>query len=243
MASSTWQVWPDTQGPDLFRDARRAAIPGAEEQVRVLTQLASHTVGTDLAVLDLGCGDAVLLHALMRELPIRLGVALDRSPAMLERAQIRFEELGLLGGLLHFVEADFGEPGWMESLPFRQFDVVVAGYALADFGAARLCRLFEDVFALLRAGGLFVVLDHLPSGRALSRRLLREAWQQSILSEPCATKDGVEGERPDKEVPADPALQPPTAEEVVSCLGRAGFSEVDCCWKIYDLALVAALRP
>lgn len=243
MASSTWQVWPNTQGQDLFRDARRAAIPGAEEQVRVLTQLASYVVGTDLAVLDLGCGDAVLLHALMRELPICLGVALDRSPAMLERAQIRFEDLGLLGGLVHFVEADFGEPGWMDRLPSRQFDVVVAGYALADFGAARLDRLVADVFALLRAGGLFVVLDHLPSGRALSGKLLREALQQSILSECRAMEDGGGGGRPGVESPADPARQAPTAEEVVNRLRKAGFVEVDCCWKLYDLALVAALRP
>ena len=50
---------------------------------------------------------------------------------MLEKAEVRFQGLGLFSDLVEFVEADFNESSWVGKLAIDQFDAVVSGFAKA----------------------------------------------------------------------------------------------------------------
>jgi trans-aconitate methyltransferase len=93
--TTNWQVWQDKKVAHDFSDTRRAGILGAQQQFDTLIDLLRYVPGSPLTVLDLGCGDGVVLETVMRGYPVSRAVAVDGSPAMLEKAEVRFEELGL----------------------------------------------------------------------------------------------------------------------------------------------------
>lgn len=102
--------------------------------------------GQETRVLDLATGTAalpLLLRARGHRGPI---VGLDRSAAMLLRAEAK-------GTKSSFVRGELG------SLPFadRSFDVVTMGYGLRY--PADLPAFLRDVHRLLRPGGAFLTLD------------------------------------------------------------------------------------
>src|SRR5205823_6480772 len=93
MASTidNWQVWQDAQVAAHFAADRRGGFLGAEQQFDTLLRLVAYVPQRPLAVLDLGCGDGIVLDAVLRAYPVSRAVAVDGSPAMLERAAARFQ--------------------------------------------------------------------------------------------------------------------------------------------------------
>src|SRR5437016_4277742 len=101
-----WQVWQDAQVAAHFAADRRGGILGAEQQFDTLLRLIAYVPARPLSVLDLGCGDGIVLDTVLRAYPVNRAVAVDGSSAMLERARARFADRGEVA----CVEADFSSP-------------------------------------------------------------------------------------------------------------------------------------
>src|SRR5712691_12209344 len=97
---SGWRVWQDHKIAHGFTERRRGGLLGSEAQIETMLRLLGYVEAPQLTVLDLGCGDGILLQAVMSAFPVCRGVALDGSPAMLEKAEVRFEGLGLFSDLV-----------------------------------------------------------------------------------------------------------------------------------------------
>lgn len=243
--SATWKVWQKPEVANGFIDARRGGILGAEQQIDTMLRLIRYVPASQLTVLDLGCGDGVLLHAVMSAFPIERGIALDGSPAMLEKAEIRFEGLGLLSGLVEFIEADFDDPRWQEILPVERFDVIVSGFAIHHLEDDRKRALYGEVHELLRPGGIFVNIEHVASVTSQGEELFERAaaenlarFRQSIGIDANDAAVYVELlERPDKS-----ANRLATVETQLGWLREIGFRDVDCYWKQFELAVLAGYR-
>lgn len=167
-------------------------------------------------ILDLGAGEGRLIGLLLDRLPDATGVALDFSDQMLERLHARFDDDARVEVQAH----DFSQP-----LPdLGTFDAVVSSFAIHHLVDARKRSLYEECFARLRPGGVFLNLEHVASPTAL----LHEAFLTAI------------GTRLEDDDPSNKLLD---VETQLQWLRDIGFAEVDCHWKWRELALLAGVKP
>jgi SAM-dependent methyltransferase len=167
-------------------------------------------------VLDLGTGDGRLLALVRTARPDVVGVGVDFSPPMLERARARFAG----DAAVEIVEHDLDEP----LPPLGSFDLVVSSFAIHHVVDARKRALYAEVFDLLHPGGTFLNLEHVASATP--------ALHVDFL--------GVLGIAPADD---DPSNQLAPVEPQLAWLREIGFVDVDCFWKWRELALLAGTRP
>jgi tRNA (cmo5U34)-methyltransferase len=163
--------------------------------------------------LDLGTGDGRLLALIRSHHPEAVGVGVDSSPPMLDRARKRFAE----GVPIELHQHDLADP----LIITPPFDVVVSGLAIHHLEDDRKRALFAEVHDLLRPGGVFANLDLVTSATTA----LHERFRVAI------------GRAQD-----DPADRLAGLCEQLDWLRAAGFEEVDCHFKWLELALIVARR-
>jgi SAM-dependent methyltransferase len=210
----------NSPGTNLWRSTAHAVaylgrardIPRRVEGETALIECLPPVVGR---VLDLGSGDGHLLALVLAARPGAEGVALDFSPAMLERSRVRFERNADVTIVAHDLD---------ERLPpLGRFDVVVSCFAIHHVSHARKESLYAEIFDLLEPGGVFCNLEHVasPTGRLHNQFL-------SAL-----------GVAPADEDPSNKLLDVQTQLEWLRAIG---FDDVDCHWKWRELALLAGVK-
>ncbi len=166
-------------------------------------------------VLDLGCGDGRLLDLVLQARPEAVGVALDFSPHMLDLARKRFAGSSRVDVIVH----DLDEP-----LPaLGTFDAVVSSFAIHHLAHERKRQLYEEIWRLLDAGGVFCNLEHVASASVYGHTRFLEAM----------------GTAPEDEDPSNKLLD---VETQLEWLRDIGFVAVDCYWKWRELALLAGRK-
>ncbi len=105
--------------------------------------------------LDLGCGNARVLAATLRELPPTRYVGIDLSAPALDEAAVA------LAGLPDIVlrEQDMVEAAAELGAGGQRFDVVYSGFAMHHLPADAKRRFVRSVAGLLAPGGVFLLAD------------------------------------------------------------------------------------
>lgn len=137
-------------------------IPRADSETLVEAALAA--APNARRVLDCGTGSGALLIAVLHHLAGAEGTGIDRSDAALAIAAGNAARLGL-DSRTRFVEADWRQPGWAESL--GRFDLVLANPPYVEDDAA----LSPSVRNHEPAGALFAGPDGLDDYRVLVPQL------------------------------------------------------------------------
>src|SRR6516164_584184 len=88
------EVWKRRDVAGAFLDERSVQIPDRPRQLDVLLRLLRQAPRQPGRVLDLGCGDGLLLATVLEAFPEATGQAVDFSPLMLERARQRLANFG-----------------------------------------------------------------------------------------------------------------------------------------------------
>ena len=167
-------------------------------------------------ILDLGCGDGRLLALVLERNSPASGIAVDFSPAMLERARRRFSGDHRVSVLEH----DLDRP-----LPaFAPFDAVVSSFSIHHLMHQRKRALYAEVFQLLAPSGVFCNLEHVSSPTPHLHAQFFAALGQDVESE-------------------DPSNKLLDVESQLGWLRAIGFDDVDCHWKWLELALLAGVKP
>ena len=166
-------------------------------------------------VLDLGCGDGVLLEVAMRARPsVRFATGLDSSEPMLRRARERFRSDNRV--LIEF--HDLNEP-----LPaIGSFDAIVSGFAIHHLSHERKCALLGEIAGHLQPGGVFANLE------------VVECATPTLQSEFYARIGRRDGDPED--VLAD-------VESQLTWMRAAGLENVDCFWRWRGFALLVGSAP
>jgi ubiquinone/menaquinone biosynthesis C-methylase UbiE len=235
------EVWKRRDVAGAFLDQRSVQIPDRHRQIEVLLRLLRHAPRRPGRVLDLGCGDGLLLATVLEAFPDAAGVGVDFSPLMLERARERLARFGTRAAI---AEADLATPAWLRAAG-GPFDAVVSGFAIHHLPHPRKRDLYAEVFGLLADGGAFVNCEHVASPTPRVEALADEAMAEHLCARRRERGEDVTPEqarheyltRPDR---AANILAP--VEEQCCWLLDAGFRDVDCFWKYFELAVFGGTK-
>lgn len=239
----TDEVWKLSAIVDRFL-SYRAAIPLAQEQIGVMVSILRTREKPVETFLDLGCGDGILGAAILGAWPAARGLLVDFSEPMLEQAR---EQLKDYSGQLMFANLDYGDPTWVREIKdYARFDTIVSGYSIHHQPDERKREIYAEIFGLLNPGGWFVNIEHVSSAAQLNIDLFehhyvsaRYAMERQNGS--MRTFEQIADQyknRPDK---AANILAP--VEPQCHWLREIGYEEVDCYFRIYELAVFGGRKP
>ncbi len=240
MAARTDEVWKKSALAATFLEGVRGAIPLAAEQLDIMVRLIAAGSKPVNRFLDLGCGDGALAAALIERFPDAEGVLADFSEPMLEAARKRFSGHA---GPLYFVGADYGVPAWTELVaPWAPFDAIVSGFSIHHQPDTRKREVYAEIFGLLRPGGMFLNLEHVssPAGwivTAYDDLFIDHLWRfHSGKTRAEAMDQYYQRKDQGANILAPLELQ-------CGWLREIGFIDVDCFFKILELAVFGGRRP
>src|SRR5262245_27793547 len=169
-------AWKDREVAAAFLNERSLIIPDRARQIDVLLRVLRFATIPIRNILDLGCGDGILLGTLLEVYPEACGTGLDFSPLMLEQAVAR---LGKFGERARVLERDLGSPAWREGLA-GPFDAIVSGFAIHHLPHERKRVLYREVFDLLRPGGVFLNCEHVASSTPRVEAMFDDAMSENL---------------------------------------------------------------
>jgi tRNA (cmo5U34)-methyltransferase len=230
-------LWQTRESASTFLEGVRGAVPGADLQLAVIRKIVRLWCGGPSAILDLGCGDGLLGRFLIGLYPQARGVFADFSDPMIEATRANLADLPRT----NVVKADFATPQWLEAVaPHRPFDIVISGFAIHHQPDERKRQLYREIHDLLAPGGLFLNLEHVDSCTPAGKRLFDDFFIDHLEAFHSRSGRGTTREaiadtyyrRPDKK---ENLLTP--VEEQCRWLREIGFRDVDCFFKVFELAL------
>jgi SAM-dependent methyltransferase len=236
-------VWQDPEVVRSFVDEVRGGVPYGAEQIAIMLRVVASSGRPVRRLLDLGCGSGVIAQALLAQHPGARAVLVDFSEPMLARAR---QELAAISPAPVFAVGDLADGAWIDAArAYAPFDVVASSYAIHHLTDARKRVLYAEIFALLAPGGTFVNVEHVasatPALEALSDALVIDtlvAFRRDRGSP--QSRQAVADEfahRPDK---AANILAPVEAQ--CDWLRAIGFADVDCFFKVFELAVFGGRR-
>ncbi len=239
-------VWQAAELAELFTTRVRGGLPLAQEQLDLILRIARRLVPNARAILDLGCGDGILGRRLLKQYPQARCVFLDFSQPMLDLAGKAISKAGQVDRS-RLVRADLADTRWANAVKSsRPFDLVVSGLCIHHRPDKQKQRIYRQVFGLLNPSGLFLNLEHVAAASQWAHGLFEElmidslhAYQRRLGKK--MTREAVAEEwvrRKDKRANILTGVD-------LQCawLREAGFADVDCFFKVLELALFGGLKP
>ncbi len=219
--------------------------------LRLIRANQSENVNNAFSFLDLGCGNGFLSKSILRGFPDAHGTLVDFSERMLEIATNT-----LMGHKnLQFVQADLSGEDWVEKVKPGLFDAVVAGFAIHNFRTTEQSKreFNEQIFGLLRSGGLFVNLELVGVSSSWVNSVSRDLSEDSITEFHKSKGSPKNGKQVMQEYArlegwktVDTAHYLPSHNSVsdqIAWLRGSGFQDVDCCFRVFGRAVFCARRP
>ena len=224
--------------------SHRAAIPLAQEQISVMMAILKSRTQPVERFLDLGCGDGILGAAILGEYRSSRGVLADFSDSMLEQAR---EQLKEYAHQLVFENLDYGDPAWVDRMQaYGPFDAIVSGYSIHHQPDRRKREIYGEIYSLLKPGGWFVNIEHI----APAAQLVTDLFNNQLVEGYYAIEQRNGGKRTREEManvylnrPDKDANKLLTVDIQCNWLREIGYEEVDCYFRIYELAVFAGRRP
>jgi tRNA (cmo5U34)-methyltransferase len=239
----TAEVWKQAAIVERFLNFH-AAIPLAREQIGVMQTLLATRGEPIQSFIDLGCGDGILAAALLDKYPECRGVLADFSEPMLEQARVQLKEYE---SQLEFVNLDYADPAWVNMMQANgPFDAIVSRYSIHHQPDERKQIIYQEIFDLLAPGGWLINIEHILPSASLATDLLNNhiidgRYAIEVVNGGSKSRQEIADiflKRPDREANL---LAP--VETQCDWLRQIGFEQVDCYFRIYELAVFAGRRP
>jgi len=236
-------VWQSANVAQEFLEGMRGAIPLANEQLDVMLRVIRAAQPELKNFLDIGCGDGVLGRAILATYPNAQGVLLDFSEPMIEAARSKLAANGQPAKLL---VQDYGSADWVKTIQAdAPFDAIVSGFSIHHQPDIRKKELYNEIYDLLKPGGVFVNIEHVAPASTWVESLGDELFIDSTIA--FNQRRGVEKSR---EIVAhefhnrdhkDANILTPM-EIQCEWLREIGFTHVDCYLKIFELAVFGGIH-
>jgi ubiquinone/menaquinone biosynthesis C-methylase UbiE len=233
-----YEVWKAKEVAEKYLSGVRGAVPLAQVQIEIMVRIIDSCNVKIEKILDLGCGDGILSAAVLQQYPHASCVLLDISEPMLQAAK---EKLVNYNDKLSFLLLDYGDSRWIEKVKIAgPFDVIISGFSIHHQNDDRKQELYSEIFELLKSGGLFLNLEHVSSSSEWVSSLFDEYFIDSLYNmhlrnDAGKTRQEVADELYRRDDKAANILAP--VEQQCEWLRNIGFQDVDCYFKIFELAL------
>jgi len=227
--------WQTKEIAETFVEGVRGAIPGAKLQLEVISKIISAWCPQPSRILDLGCGDGILGRMLLEEYPEASVIFADFSDPMLDKLRIKIG----INPRAKVIHADFATSDWAKGIELEKpLDIVVSGFAIHHQPDKRKVELYTEIFHLLGSGGVFLNLDQVKSKTPSTSKIfdgffldhIRRSLSISDQSEMMNQIEKAYYEDKKENLPAP-------VEKQGQWLCDIGFEDVDCFFKIFELAL------
>lgn len=235
------RAWQRQDLAKLFLEDVRGAIPLAAEQIDVLLRTVRHATGKIDRLLDLGCGDGILGWAVLTEYDHAAGVFVDLSEHMIEAARKKVDNHRAT-----FFVQDLATKAWSQAVEgHAPFDLVLSGLAIHHLPDERKRELYSEVFALLASGGLFLNLEHVApranwADQAFDELFIDSLWLHNREKDGAKTREEVADQWYHR---SDQGNILASVEAQCQWLKDIGFRDVDCFFKVFQLALFGGKKP
>jgi tRNA (cmo5U34)-methyltransferase len=243
LSLETRDVWKTDWLVKRFLEGVRGGIPHASDQIDVMLRLIAASQRPIERFLDLGCGSGLLAIAVLAQYPHARATLVDYSEPMMDAAR---DLLSQDMTVPHFVIADLGEPAWLETVSGdAPYDAVVSGFAIHHLTHERKRMLFKEIFGLLQPGAMFVNVEHVASPTRWAEVRFDDAMIDSLADYQVQagmgeTREQIAHEYHGREDKAANILAP--VDEQSRWLIEAGFDDVDCYFKYFELAVLAGRK-
>jgi tRNA (cmo5U34)-methyltransferase len=178
-------------------------------------------------ILDLGCGDGVVTHELLKAGNYLSATLVDASADMLGKAKERLQ--GFRG--VSFVRASFQEI-LAGNILQEYFDFTVSSLSIHHLAMDEKKILFQTVYSCLNVDGYFLNVDVVLAPTEGLEQWYMSLWQEWITEKKAL--HGIEGTQGDdimRRYKDNTDNKPDTLDEQLNALKEAGFKEVDCYYK------------
>lgn len=232
-------TWKDDDAANHFVSQRRhlphfdALFDAAAQMVRDLPAEPRHIV-------DLGCGAGAAGGAMRVRYPAARLTLVDNSPPMLDLARDAYGD----DPSVTIVDADLGQKGVMQRVLDEPVDLIVSAAAIHHLPRDRQRALYHEVFEALAPGGLFVNIEHTASATPRTEAIWWRWFYERIAASRAAAGESVTAESVRQEYAARQELNILTVVwEQLEWLNAIGFADVDCVFKVYEMAVFGGYRP
>ena len=237
------EIWKQSAVVNRYLSSR-VAIPMVPEQIGIMMSILKSRQQPVKNFIDLGCGDGILGATILNEYPSAHGVLADFSEPMLAQAR---EQLNGFSSQLVFENLDYGDPAWVSRMQaYGPFDAIVSSYSIHHQPDARKREIYAEIYSLLEPGGWFINIEHIASEAQLivdlfNKHIIDHWYEQEKLKGGTRTYEEIAEtfmNRPDKD--ANILL---SVDTQCNWLRELGYEQVDCYFRIYELAVFGGRRP
>lgn len=223
-----------------YERKQRLLVMGKREALRVAVDVLPFPVGWTGRVLDIGAGQGALAGLILRRFPACHVTLLDASDEMLGEARRRLRRYARR---TDFVVGDFNAPRWWGRIQ-PPYGAVLSAIALHYLSPAKRSAFFRRVYQLLGSDGWFVDVGSFGSeDAAINERI--EAEQLRYVQQQLRRLEGREVPLETlaawgKEASEQAGVQRSTVDKEIKELRDAGLRGVECVWRKWRLAVIAA---
>lgn len=244
MNTAANEVWKNDWVVRRFLEGVRGGVPYANDQLEVMLRLLDATGGQIETFLDLGSGSGLLAIAILTRHPEAKATLVDFSEPMMDAAR---DLLGEDASLPSFVLADLGSPTWVEAVAAdAPYDAIVSGFAIHHLSHERTAALYGEVLPLLRPGAFFINVEHVASASSW----VEGVWDEAIIDSLAEYNERQRTGKGRAVVEREYRERPDAKANILAPVGRhldwlreAGFGDVDCFFKYFELAVIGGRRP
>jgi tRNA (cmo5U34)-methyltransferase len=178
-------------------------------------------------ILDLGCGDGIVSHELLKTEGSASATLLDGSSGMLDAAKVRLKDFKNVV----YVQAGFQELLRKEVL-HKNYAFIASSLAIHHLTMKEKKALFRKIYQHLSPGGYFVNIDCVLAPSRTLEQLYMSLWKEWIDEKKKSL--GINGNYFDdiiRRYKDNKDNKPDTLEDQLKALKTTGFKEVDCYYK------------
>lgn len=228
-----------------FIDYGRYFVPAREQQIVTVCRLIpSYDGDGEFHVLDLCCGEGLLAGAILDRFPSVIVHGYDGSPEMLAQAR---DTLADYGTRFETREIDLASDEWRR--PSWRPHAVVSSLAIHHLDSHGKQGLFDDVYAMLRAGGVFIIADIVRPATQLGVEMAADAWDEAVRKRALDIDGTTEAfeqfqrERWNYYRYPDPTDTPSRLFNQLKWLEQSGFVDIDVYWMNAGHAIFGGQKP
>lgn len=184
-----------------------------------------------LKVMDIGCGDGILIGELLKVDENLEGTLIDGSPNMLQKAKERLKSYPQM----KYIQKTFQELVKIDLN--NNFNLVISSLAIHHLSLAQKESLFKYIYNHLHERGFFLNIDTVKAPSINLENWYLMLWKEWILEK----EAGNEVIRSFSHIPDqyknNPDNHPDTLKKQMNLLESIGFKNVDCYYKYGIFAL------